>query len=318
MPVGATIPGMHISVLGAGIVGCSAAAFLAEAGARVTVHDREGVAAGASGRNSGIIQHPYDPKLVPLYEESLALHREILGLPRDPAGILLLDPADDLAVPEELRPERLEDASQAEPLLRPGIPALRIATGWPVGPRAATEAWALRAREAGATFADEPAREADVTLIATGAWTTEVPVKAMWGVTAELALDRRPEHVLEEAGVEDIAAGGALQIFSLVRNVLGSTVSADEPDVEATMPLVQQRAERFIGPTKVLAARKCPRPQTLDGRPIAGRLDARRYVCTGHGPWGISTGPATARHVARQILDGTPPPPELHPGRFAS
>jgi glycine/D-amino acid oxidase-like deaminating enzyme len=304
---------MHVHVLGAGIVGCSAAAFLAEAGARVTIHDREGVAAGASGRNSGVIQHPYDPALVPLYEESIALHREVLDLPQEPAGILLLEPRPNLVLPPELRPEPIDDAHAVEPLVRPGIPAIRIATGWPVGPRAATEAWAERARSAGATF--EQADTADVTLVATGAWTTQVPVKPMWGVTAQV--DVRPEHVLEEAGVEDISAGGALRIFSLVGDVLGSTVSADEPDVDATVPLVQDRARRFVGDTAVLSARKCPRPQSPDGRPYAGRLGHRTYVCTGHGPWGISTGPATARHVARQIIDGTPPPPELHPGRFA-
>ncbi|HEV2062304.1 MAG TPA: FAD-dependent oxidoreductase [Solirubrobacteraceae bacterium] len=307
---------MHIHVIGAGIVGSSAAAFLAEAGARVTVHDREGIAAGASGRNSGVIQHPYDPALVPLYEESVALHREVLDLPRDPAGILLLDPPPGLALPGELHPEHLDDAHAAEPLLRPGIAAIRIRTGWPVGPRAATEAWASRAREAGAAF--DAADGADVTLIATGAWTTQVPVRPMWGVTAQLALEREPQHVLEEAGVEDISAGGALEIFSLVRDVLGSTVSAEEPDVDATVPRVQERARRFIGETTVVAARKCPRPQTIDGRPIVGRLDHRTFVCVGHGPWGISTGPATARHVARQILDGTPPPVELNPTRFAS
>ena len=46
---------MDVTVVGAGIIGCSAAAFLAEAGARVTVYDRAGIAAGASGRNSGVL-----------------------------------------------------------------------------------------------------------------------------------------------------------------------------------------------------------------------------------------------------------------------
>ena len=280
------------------------------------MHDPSGVAAGASGRNSGVIQHPYDPALVPLYEESIALHREVLDLPEEPAGLLLLDPPPDPTLPAGLEPERIDDARTVEPLLMPGIPAVRIRTGWPIGPRAATEAWARRAEEAGATFA-APEDEADVTLIATGAWTTAVPVTPMWGVTVVLDLERRPDHVLEEAGVEDISAGGALQIFSLVENVLGSTVSREEPDVAATVPSVQERARRFIGPTAATGARKCPRPQSIDGRPIVGRLDHRTFVCTGHGPWGISTGPATARHIARQILDRTPPPPELHPARFA-
>ena len=282
----------------------------------MTVFDRSGIAAGASGRNSGVIQHPYDPKLVPLYEDTLALHREVLDLPDHPNGILLLDPPPGLTLPDDLHPEPLDDAHAVEPLVQPGIPAIRIHTGWIVGPRNATEAWARRAREAGATFDGGPDPRADVTLVATGAWTTHVPVKPMWGVTAEVEL--RADHVLEEAGVEDISAGGALQLFSLVGNVLGSTVDPQEPDVDAALPLVREHARRFIGDARVGAGRKCPRPQSLDGRPIVGRLDHRTFVCTGHGPWGISTGPATARHVATQILDGTPPPPELHPARFAS
>jgi D-amino-acid dehydrogenase len=307
---------VHVQIVGAGIVGCSAAAFLAEAGARVTVHDRAGVAAGASGRNSGVIQHPYDPALVPLYEASIALHREVLDLPPEPAGILLLDPPPRLSLPDALEPEHLDDAHAEEPVVQPGIAAIRIRTGWPIGPRAATEAWARRAEEAGAVFGERH-DGADVTLIATGAWTTQVPVRPVWGVTAQVALARAPRHVLEEAGVEDISGGGAVRLFTLVDDVLGSTATVDEPDVDATVPQVQDRARRFIGDTRVRAARKCPRPQTLDGRPIVGRLDDRTFVCTGHGAWGISTGPASARHVARQILDGTPPPPELHPARFA-
>ncbi|HEV2786657.1 MAG TPA: FAD-binding oxidoreductase [Solirubrobacteraceae bacterium] len=314
---------MHVQVIGAGVVGCSAAAFLAEAGARVTVHDREGIAAGASGRNSGILQHPYDPALAPLYTETIALHREVLDLPAEPAGILLLGAPRDLPLPPELRPEWLEDARDAEPQLAPGLSAMRIETGWPVGPRTATEAWADRARAAGAVFGAH-ADGADVTLLATGAWTTAVPVRPLWGVTATVALDDPPRHVLEEASVQEISAGVTSDLFSLVTaqgvSVLGSTVSEDAPDVAPTVELIRQRAERFLpraARARVTASRSCPRPQTIDGRPIVGRLDRRTFVCTGHGPWGISTGPATARHVAAQILDGTPPPPELHPGRFA-
>ena len=63
-----------VAVIGGGIAGCATAAFLAEAGAAVTLYERETIAAGASGRNSGILQHPLDAALVALYEESLALY----------------------------------------------------------------------------------------------------------------------------------------------------------------------------------------------------------------------------------------------------
>src|SRR5918999_609988 len=48
-----------------------AAPFLAEAGARVELFERDTLAAGASGRNSGSIQHPFDPVLAQLHFETL-------------------------------------------------------------------------------------------------------------------------------------------------------------------------------------------------------------------------------------------------------
>ena len=47
-------------IVGAGIVGCTTAYFLAREGVEVTVFDPVGIAAGASGRNNGLIEHPYD------------------------------------------------------------------------------------------------------------------------------------------------------------------------------------------------------------------------------------------------------------------
>jgi glycine/D-amino acid oxidase-like deaminating enzyme len=68
---------------------------------------------------------------------------------------------------------------------------------------------------------------------------------------------------------------------------------------------------------EVLGRRTCPRPQSVDGRPFIGQVDGPDglFVCSGHGPWGISTGPASAAIAARAILDGTPPPPELDAAR---
>jgi glycine/D-amino acid oxidase-like deaminating enzyme len=67
----------------------------------------------------------------------------------------------------------------------------------------------------------------------------------------------------------------------------------------------------------VVGRRVCARPQSLDGRPFIGAVGGTDglFVCAGHGPWGISTGPASAAIAARAVLDGTPPPPELAASR---
>jgi glycine/D-amino acid oxidase-like deaminating enzyme len=153
-----------VAVIGGGIAGCSVAALLAEAGATVTLFEREEVAAGASGRNSGVIQHPMDPLLVPLHERSLDLYRELshgFTLPAEASGLLVVggDPAvlaadRDAAAAAfpELAPEFLEGAAlqAVEPALAGNLCAYRVHTGRPVPPAAATRAWAERARQAGA------------------------------------------------------------------------------------------------------------------------------------------------------------------------
>ena len=71
----------------------------------------------------------------------------------------------------------------------------------------------------------------------------------------------------------------------------------------------------------VLGTRVCPRPQSADGRPLVGPVPGIDclYVVAGHGPWGISIGPASARLVSDAILGRTSDlPPALDPGRFAS
>jgi glycine/D-amino acid oxidase-like deaminating enzyme len=133
--------------------------------------------------------------------------------------------------------------------------------------------------------------------------------------------------VLEEAGIPELAealgAGEPVdQLFSLVssegRHGLGSTFTSEEPDAHAVARALVERGGRFLrGIGSIRAARACARPVSADGRPLIGRLAERLYVCAGHGPWGISTGPASARLVADLILGrDVAVPPELDAGRF--
>ena len=65
-----------------------------------------------------------------------------------------------------------------------------------------------------------------------------------------------------------------------------------------------------IEAAEVVGRRICARPQSVDGRPFIGAAPgvAGLFVCAGHGPWGISTGPASAALAARAVLDGAEPP----------
>ena len=151
-----------VVVIGGGIIGSSAAAHLAEAGRRVVLVERAEIGAGASGRNSGVVQHPFDPVLVELHLETLALYRELEGfaLPAEPAGLLSVthdvDGARRSRPPSSARrtpicarrSSRRTSARSIEPALASGVAACRLDIGYPVAPAAATRAYAARAERA--------------------------------------------------------------------------------------------------------------------------------------------------------------------------
>ena len=351
-----------VAVVGGGIVGTALAALLAEAGASVRLYEREGIAAAASGRNSGALQHPMDEPLVAAYEASLALYRELghgFELPEEPVGVLVLsedgdalerDRAELAARFPELAPEFLDgdELRAAEPAAGEGLFGYRLATGRPVPPAAATTAFAARAREAGAELRvgatvervdggvviEGRAEPAGAVVLAAGPWTSALlggdgppAIAPLWGVNVEVRLPEPPRSVMEQAGVEALvgAGGGPGTIFSVVTaggvSAVGSTFVADEPDPIAQAPLLLERGARYLpalAGVREFSARACPRPQSLDGRPLLGRLREDLFVAAGHGPWGISLGPGSAALVARAILHDGAIAPELAADRFGA
>jgi glycine/D-amino acid oxidase-like deaminating enzyme len=362
-----------VVVVGGGIIGVSAAAHLAETGRRVTLIESTEIAAGASGRNSGVVQHPFDPVLVELHLETVDLYRalEDFSMPAEPAGLLsVTHDVDGLrqltatieATNPGLRPRFIDpdEMHVVEPTLAPGVAACRLDIGYPVGPAAATRAYAARAERAGVEIriGDEASlwRDADAVrgvvidgstlpagdvLVAAGPWTPSIvdpsggwrPIVRRWGVVVPVALEEPPRHVLEEAEISiepgageaasDAEAGHA---FSLVTadgsSSLGSTFLAQEPDPFATAPSLARRGARFvpaIADARLGQPRLCARPLSLDGRPLIGRMPGvdRLWIAAGHGPWGISTGPASGR-LAADLIDRRigSPPAALDPARF--
>ncbi len=367
----------ELAIIGGGIIGTAAAAVAAERGAVVTLYEATALGAGASGRNLGSIQHPYDAALAALHTDSLAMYRDLPGfdLPAEPSGVLLLGTdagalavhADALrAVAPELRPELVEGVAlrALEPALARDIAAVRIATGYPVPPQAAVAAYGALARGRGAAIVEGQAAEpwlegdrcrgvrladgtthpADAVLLAAGPWSPAllrpaiaetIRIRRTWGVTLQLELPDPPRHVLEEEEIGGDELGGAFRwsipesghaVFSLAtaagRSALGSTFFVEPPDPAAVAPALVERGARFVPAVMgagILELRRCARPQSADGRPFIGPVAGVTglTVCAGHGPWGISSGPASARMAVDVILAGGAVPPPLRADRFA-
>jgi glycine/D-amino acid oxidase-like deaminating enzyme len=369
-----------VAVIGGGIIGCSAAAFLAERDATVTLYEATAIGAGASGRNLGAIQHPFDPVLAPLYHASLehywglAALDDGFSLAAEPAGVLMLnrDPDDShrqVTHLNNLAPDLgaefmdRDEVAAAEPSLVPGFAACRLATGYPVPPAWATAAyerlavrrgarirvgatatpWIEEGQVRGVQLVDGSRVAAGAVLVAAGPWSPRLvdasgawePIHRTWGVTVQLDLGAAtPSHVIEEDAVDAVnrplvaeahAATSAAEadpptLFTVAAaagvSTLGSTFLPREPDPARIARLLIERGARnlpAIAAAPVREIRVCARPQSVDGRPFVGQVAgvAGLFVCAGHGPWGISTGPASAEMAVNALLDGAPVPREL-------
>lgn len=159
-----------VVVVGGGILGCSVAAELARRGAAVSLVERGPLAAGASGRNHGLLFRPEDPALQELYRSSLGRYRDLAGasgldlsLDVDPVGLLIVVPDEEgwpagereasSAARGGIRVDRLDatELQAEEPALSGGLlGGLLIHDGLRVDPAALTLAVAEEARQHGA------------------------------------------------------------------------------------------------------------------------------------------------------------------------
>jgi glycine/D-amino acid oxidase-like deaminating enzyme len=386
-----------VVVVGGGIVGVSAAAFLSAAGASVLLVERDGLASGASGANAGVVWHPFDPVMVALYRETVVLYRELANasgsfrIGERPTGLLEVSTSEravraQRAAIEAFYPELgatvLDESAlrEAEPGIAAGYWGCRSELGYPIAPASSTYAYATLAEARGAIVRTGRAAALEIAgdgvtgvridgepiaagavLAAAGPWTPAlldatlawVPIRPLWGVVAEVEMQRQPRHIVDEIG-EDAAAdtiataSGNGQRWELdpaaspereapspgaVRPSvaptpgiasIGSTHLALEPDPAAWIEPILVRASRFlpaISEAPIRGVRACARPLSDDGRPLVGFVPGKRnlFVCAGHGPWGISTGPASARLVTDLILGRAPAiPDELDSARFGA
>ena len=159
-----------VVVVGGGIIGCAAAYALARSGASVILVERDDLAAGASGRNHGLLLAPLDPALVPMADASTALYEALVPkaplpvhLDPRPVGFLIVAAAEDerAAAEEEARAaqacgvriERVEGSSlrALEPELATGpVEGWLLEDARRLDPAALTVAMGLAAADLGA------------------------------------------------------------------------------------------------------------------------------------------------------------------------
>ncbi|MDP8957375.1 MAG: FAD-binding oxidoreductase [Actinomycetota bacterium] len=165
--------GADVVVVGGGIIGCACAYELASRGAKVVLIERSELAAGASGRNHGLLLSPLDPALVAMAASSLDSYGQLapaapvpVAMDSEPVGYLLValdDPAERKAASVEaeaaaacgVEVEHLDGAAVHQ--LEPDLDE-RVAEGWlfhdgrRLHPGLLTVAFALAASASGGTI----------------------------------------------------------------------------------------------------------------------------------------------------------------------
>ena len=198
-------------VVGGGIAGCSVALQLARRGLGVTLIEQRQIAAGASGRNQGLLLNQVEPEVVRVMGRSLEIYRELEnatpGFDLRPIGQLLL--ARDgvqMRVAEQkaaamaelgMETERwsIEQVRSEVPQISPNLAGGYFVKGaHAIRPYQATQAFAQGAREAGAelltrtrvgdvlirsgkvegVLTDQGPIAADAVILATGPWLADL------------------------------------------------------------------------------------------------------------------------------------------------
>ncbi|MBO3748398.1 FAD-binding oxidoreductase [Streptosporangiaceae bacterium NEAU-GS5] len=331
-------------VIGAGIVGASAACHLARQGAEVTVVDRpadgQATAAGA-GIVCPWVDHESDDAWYRLALEGARHYDHVPGAARVGA-VLVADHADELAEVEALLRSRQAaapdmgeigplDPAKVFPALRSGLAGLLVPGASRVDGRAVRDALLAEAVRRGARSRISPVTltgdgevvmaservPADVVVVAAGAWTSELcapmglrtQVRPMRGQIVHLRLPA------ETAGWPIVLPrrGPYMLGFPGGRVVLGATVedAGFDPRVTAggvaeVLSAGLELAPGLAGAT-LAETRTGLRPVTADGRPILGRLTDRVIVATGLGAYGLTAGPYAGMVAARLALGGDPP-----------
>ncbi|AHG88770.1 glycine oxidase ThiO [Gemmatirosa kalamazoonensis] len=343
-----TVSPRRVAIVGAGAIGLSIAWRLLQRGARVTVYDRGPLGRGASWASAGLLAAtaghggPAGTPLDALCRRALgrwdAFARELT----DAAGIDVVPRSEGTLVValDAAEAERLGTAYEAwraagddaqrwlardvvarlEPALAGTVVAARLCPNdRQVDARRLVAALAEAVRRAGGavrehTEVDVERVDADVVVLAAGAWSGSVPGAPSIPIAPlkgqMVALRPTPgvtplRHVVFTRDVYLVPRPGRL--------LVGATSEARGFDTTVTAGSVRllldgaRRAVPTLDDAPLDDAWAGVRPMTLDGAPLLGRLTERIVVATGHGRNGILLTPVTAEAITALVLDGALP-----------
>ena len=300
---------MRVAVIGAGAIGLSIAWRLLQRGARVDVYERDSVGRGATWASAGLLA-------------ATAGHGGPAGSPLDAAEAASLGAAFDAwraAGDEAQRWLGHDEVAAREPALADTVVAARFCPDdRQVDARRLVAALAEAVRRAGGAIhehadVDVDALDADVVVLAAGAWSAHVrgappvPVRPLKGQMIALQMT---EPVLRHVV---FAPDAYLVPRDSGRLLVGATVEERGYDVTVTDDAVRAlreaaaRAVPGLADAPLLDAWAGLRPATPDGAPIFDRVADGLIVAAGHGRNGILLTPITAEVIAALALDGAVP-----------
>ena len=334
---------MRVTVCGAGAIGAATAWFLTERGADVTLVERAGVAAAASGKSGGFLALDWcdGQPVEALARRSFALHEHLAGTldadwgyrrmttyagteaQRGPAGpvdwvgpVAITQTLGGPRTTAQVHPARFTQALVDAALARGA--ALRVGTV--EGLEQAADGAVTGVRVDGAVEA------ADAVVVAMGPWSILaarwLPLPAVYGIKGHSLVyqtgDRLPAEALFLECRDDAGSAtpevfprndGTTYVCALSsQSPLPLDPAAVGPDAGAFSRLEAMcgRLSPVLAASPIVARGACYRPVTADGWPVMGAVPGvpGAYVATGHGVWGILNAPASGEAMAELIATG--------------
>jgi len=295
----------EVVIVGGGIAGVTAAAALAERGIGVTLLEQSRLASAASGENTGTLLQQTEPEVAAMLRETVAIYEELAEGPIDFGfaryeELLLARDENQLErahakarafVTAGIRAERMtaEELAAAHPYLAPAAGGVLVADTYAVEPEATVQAFAARARQAGAeirtrcrvvqvhpgrgVLTDAGALRADIVIVATGPWLADLlptaPVRGGRGWL--LRTDPLPfplECMIEELSWPDQDVLGAVGAPRRLADLAEGRT--DPPLADAVFLCPRRDGGALVGASMTLSLDAVP-----EGADMPGRLASR-------------------------------------------